>query len=76
MIEKLNEEMKHMKSTMRGNENTISYFKKKVEELSKQLQEEKSERVNLQSEMRRIEHLSSKCSSPRNKEDYDDLDRD
>jgi hypothetical protein len=25
--------------------------------------------------MRRIEHLSSKASSPRNKDDYDDLDK-
>lgn len=64
-----------MRSTTRGQENTISYFKKKVEELSKQVQEEKSERVNLQSEMRRIEHMSSKASSPRNNEDYEDIDK-
>ena len=75
MIEKLSEELKHLKSTSRGQENTISYFKKKVEELTKQLSEEKSERVNLQSEMKRIEHLSSKASSPRNQDEYEDIDK-
>jgi predicted RNase H-like nuclease (RuvC/YqgF family) len=75
IIEKNNEELKHLKSTVRGQENSISYFKKKVDELNKLIQDEKSERMNLQSEMRRMEHLSSKASSPRNNDDYDDFDK-
>lgn len=42
--------------------------------MQKQLEQEKSERVNLQSEMRRIEHLSSKHDSPPNSDDEDDED--
>lgn len=57
--------MKDVRSTVRSQETTISYFRKKVEELTKQLEEEKSERVTLQSEVRRMDHLSSKHSSPR-----------
>lgn len=71
LIEKVNEEMKHIKSTARSQDTTISYFKKKVEELMQQVDKEKSERVNLQSEMRRIEHLSSRNSSPRQGSDED-----
>ena len=68
-VEKLNEELKHQKSTIKSQETTISYFRKKVEELTKQLEEEKAQRVNLMSEVRRIEHMSSKASSPRGEED-------
>ena len=45
--EKLNEEIKQLRSTVRSSETTISYFRKKVEELNKHLEEEKTERVNL-----------------------------
>lgn len=64
-IDKINEELKHVKSIQRSQETTISYFRKKVDELNKQLEDERAEKVTLQSEMRRIEHLSSKHSSPR-----------
>ncbi len=46
-IEKFTDELKDLKATNRGLDNTIAYFKKKVEDLNNQLKEEKSERVNL-----------------------------
>jgi chromosome segregation ATPase len=68
-IDKLTEELKHTKSTLRSQENTVSYFRKKVEELNKQLEDEREEKITMQSEIRRIEHHSSKASSPRNNEE-------
>lgn len=56
----LTEDMKQIRSTGRTQENTISYFRKKVEEITRQLDEEKREKINIQSEMRRREHVSSR----------------
>ena len=33
LLDKQNEELKHLRSTTKSQENTISYFKKKIEEL-------------------------------------------
>eukprot|EP00347_Sterkiella_histriomuscorum_P004300 403360973 len=75
VIEKINEELRQSKSTAKSQETMISYFRKKVEELTKQVEKEKNDRLVLQSEMRRIEHLSSKHSSPRNdNDDEEELD--
>lgn len=47
-IEKLNEEMQHVKSTVRSQETTISYFRKKIDEINKQLEDEKNDKLSLQ----------------------------
>lgn len=69
-IDKLNEELRSLRSTVKSQETTISYFRKKTEELNKQVELEKADKIQMQSEMRRIEHMSSKHDSPRSdKED-------
>ena len=51
-------EVKTHKSTVRGQDATISYFRKKVEDLNKELEQAKKEKAKAKAEFRKVEHLS------------------
>jgi multidrug resistance efflux pump len=63
------QEVKTLKSTMRGQDATISYFRKKVEELTKDLEQAKKEKAKAKADFRKVEHLSQHVLSPRGDHD-------
>lgn len=43
----MREELKSLKSTAKSQETTISYFRKKIEELQRQCEDDKAEKMTL-----------------------------
>jgi len=54
-IAKLSEDLKHVRSTVKSQETTINYFRKKVEEMNKQVDQAKQEKMAMQQEIRKLE---------------------
>jgi len=65
MLQELMKEVKTLKSTMRGQDATISYFRQKMEEQTKELELAKKEKAKAKADFRKVEHLSQQAVSPR-----------
>lgn len=71
-LEAGSEELKALRSTTKSQETTLAYFRKKVEEMSASLEEERNEKLALQGELRaaaqRVVNTQPKQESPRYEE--------